>query len=156
MLKILFGLLGAVALVQPVSADGKVYVQLPDLYSYQGAAAAALLNRLVLANVVSSNCEGFAVTDAETWLLLDTADIVAVQLGLDTDLYDGDYYRPAFAALVEEATCPTEGPKVELTLQELVAHGGSREPLPDQSAAAIAFQVNEFSDFPVREKTKTK
>ncbi|MDB5529334.1 MAG: hypothetical protein JWR51_2437 [Devosia sp.] len=154
MRKILLGLLGCAALVQPALADGKVYVQLPDLSGYQDAAAEALLHRLVMANVVSSHCAGFAISDAELWLLLDTADIVAVQLGLDTDLYGGDYSRPAYNALVEEETCPLEGPKVELTLRELVAHGGSRQPLPDQKAAAAAFEPNEFSDFPAWEKTE--
>ncbi|ODT71076.1 MAG: hypothetical protein ABS75_10110 [Pelagibacterium sp. SCN 63-23] len=116
-----------------VLADGKVYVQMPDLGAYQGAEAEQFLAEVVLANVVSSNCAGFEVTDEEWSLLTDSADLLAYgQLKIDTGRYDDEYYRPAFAALDEAGTCEREGPKVEEVLTTLVGHGGSRAALPDQ------------------------
>jgi hypothetical protein len=120
----------------PVLADGKIFVALPDLSSYQGAEAEQFLTALVMANVASSNCPAYAVTDEEWSLLTDAADIIAYgTLKLGVDRYDDDYYRPAFAALKKAETCDEEGPKVQPLLDRLVEHGGSREALPDQDKA---------------------
>ena len=136
MKKIVLGLLVAGLLATPALADGKIYVQLPDLSSYQGAAAEDFLRQTVLANVVSSNCPGFEITEEEWSLLTDSADILARgNLKLSVDAYDADYYQPAFAALDEAGTCAAEGPKVQPILDELVSKGGSREALADQDAA---------------------
>ncbi|WP_052951678.1 hypothetical protein [Devosia soli] len=123
-------------------ADGKVYVQLPDLSSYTDHRAEEFLEAVVMANVVSSNCEGFGITDAEWSLLTDSADILAYgQLKLSTDDYDTYFYKPAFDALDKPGTCEEKGPGVEQVLSELVFQGGSREPLPDQEAAYKEWQV---------------
>ncbi|GEM_PF-806447 len=132
---VLVGALG-LAFGQPVLADGKIYVQLPDLTSYEGEAAEAMLSRVVLANVVSSNCAGFEITSEEWSLLTDSADLLAYgQLKLDVNDYDDTYYKPAFNALDEAGTCEAHGQDVQVVLDELVAHGGSREALPDQDVA---------------------
>jgi hypothetical protein len=129
-------------LATPALADGKIYVQLPDLSSYQGAAAEDFLRQTVLANVVSSNCAGFEITEEEWSLLTDSADILARgNLKLSVDAYDADYYQPAFAALDEAGTCAAEGPKVQPILDELVGKGGSREALADQDAAYEAWRA---------------
>lgn len=132
-----FALAGtALAFAAPAQADGKIYVQLPDLSSYSGTAAEEFLHRLVLANVVSSNCEGYQVSEEEWSLLTDAADILArQQLRLSTAAYDDTYYDPAFDALDQPDTCEVEGPKVQPVIAELVALGGSTTALPDQDAA---------------------
>lgn len=132
--------LGALLLLSaaPVLADGKVYVQLPNLASYEGARAEQFLHQVVVANVVSSNCADYAVTDAEWSLLTDSGDILAKQLDIDSTAYDKDFYGPAFDLLDKPGTCAAEGPNVEYVLRELVEQGGSREPLANQAAAAIA------------------
>jgi hypothetical protein len=133
---IMLGFLGAVLLATPALADGKIYVQLPDLSDYQGERAERFLHELVLANVVSSNCPGFEVTEEESSLLIDSADVLARgNLKLSIDAYDADYYQPAFAALDQADTCEANGPYVQTTIDQLVVMGGSREPLPDQDAA---------------------
>jgi hypothetical protein len=132
------------ALAGPALADGKIYVQLPDLSAVTGDEAEALLADVVLANVVSSNCPAFSVTDEEWSLLTDSADILArEQLGLSIDEYDRRYYGPAFAALDKADTCETAGPKVQPTLDRLVELGGSREALPDQETAYQAMQARQ-------------
>jgi hypothetical protein len=123
-------------LTVPVLADGKIYVQLPDLTSYTGAEAEDFLREVVLANVVSSNCPGYEVTDEEWSLLTDSADLLAYgQLKLDTGTYDEQYYAPAFAELDEPGTCDSAGPKVQPIIERLIEDGGSREALPDQDVA---------------------
>lgn len=123
------------ALAGPTLADGKIYVQLPDLSSYADKRGEDFLYQIVLANVVSSNCADFAVTDEEWSLLTDSADILAHQLGIDTDNYDALYYKPAFDALDKPETCAEQGPNVQPVIDELVNQGGSREALPDQEKA---------------------
>jgi hypothetical protein len=125
----------------PALADGKIYVQLPQFPAFSATEAEDLLHGLVAANVVSSNCAGFEVTEEEWSLLVDSADMIAFgQLGLSVDDYDDRFYKPAFDALDQPGTCANEGPGVETLLGHLVRLGGSREPLPDQDAAYAAHQ----------------
>lgn len=155
------GLLLAVG-VQQATADGKIFVQLPDLSIYEGFQAEEFLKRVVLANVVSSNCTGYEITEEEWSLLTDSADLLAYgQLKLTTDDYDTYFYKPAFNALDEAGTCDREGPGVEEVLSELVEQGGSREALPDQEAAyeewrALMDQLQAEANAPAAGKTKTK
>jgi hypothetical protein len=148
-------------LATPVLADGKIYVQLPDLSGLSGAEAEAFLSEVVLANVVSSNCPDFAITDEEWSLLTDSADILArEQLRLSVDDYDSQYYGPAFDALDRPETCAEAGPGVQPTIDRLVELGGSREALPDQDAAYAAEQARQAAwdaaaDQPGK-KTKSK
>ena len=147
---------------QQAAADGKIFVQLPDMTSYSGAEAETFLERVVLANVVSSNCAGYEVTDEDWSLLTDAADLLAYgQLKLSTDDYDTNYYTPAFDALDEAGTCAEKGPDVEVVLGELVELGGSREALPDQDAAyeewrALMDRLQAEANAPTSGKTKTK
>ena len=148
----------SLALTAPALADGKIYVQLPDLAGISGAEAETFLNAVVLANVISSNCPDFAVTEEEWSLLTDSADILAhEQLRLSVDDYDSQYYGPAFAALDNADACATHGPDVQPTLDRLVELGGSREALPDQDAAYQAEQARQASwDAPASTPGKTK
>lgn len=147
---------------QQAAADGKIFVQLPDLSSYEGDRAEEFLGRVVLANVISSNCTGYEVTDEDWSLLTDSADLLAYgQLKLTTDDYDTQYYKPAFDALDESGACDRQGPDVERVLSELVEHGGSREALPDQDAAyeewrALMDGLQAEANAPATGKTKTK
>ena len=136
MRRLAIGMLGVLVLASPAMADGKVYVQLPDLSSLHGEGAKDFLREVILANVISSNCAGYEVSDAEWSLLTDAADIIAKgQLHLDSGAYDDQYYGPAFAVLEDAGACETHGPKVQPMLDRLVEMGGSRDPLPDQEAA---------------------
>ena len=147
-------------LASPALADGKIYVQLPDLSGITGAEAEAFLSEVVLANVVSSNCAGYEITDEEWSLLTDSADILArEQLRLSVDDYDSLYYGPAFEALDRPETCEQAGPGVQPTIDRLVELGGSREALPDQDAAYQAEQARQAAWDAMAEqprKTKTK
>ena len=152
----------ALMLTTPTFADGKIYVALPDLSGVTGAAAQTMLREIVLANVISSNCADFSVTDEEWSLLTDSADILAhEQLGLSTGTYDSQYYDPAFSALDKPDACTTQGPNVQPMIEHLVALGGSRTALPDQEAAYQAMQArqaqwDELEAPPPSGKTKQK
>ena len=150
--------LAAVLLATPALADGKIYVQLPDLSAYQGQRAEDFLRQVVLANVVSSNCPGFEVTDEEWSLLTDSADILARKnLRLSVTDYDDIYYAPAFAALDRADTCAAEGPNVQEVLGELVTLGGSTDALPDQDAAYVEWRaLQDALDAAPTKKSKSK
>jgi len=147
-------------LATPALADGKIYVQLPDLSGLTGAEAEAFLSEVVLANVVSSNCPGFEITEEEWSLLTDSADILArAQLRLGVDDYDSRFYGPAFDALDRPETCAQAGPGVQPTIDRLVELGGSRTALPDQDAAYEADLARHASWDDMEQqprKTKTK
>lgn len=133
---IIAALAATVMLASPALADGKIYVQLPDLSGFSGAAAERLLTEVVLANVISSNCPDLSVTDAEWSLLADSADMLARgQLGLSIEDYDWYFYRPAFNEAERHDRCEVFGPDVRPVIDRLVELGGSREALPDQDAA---------------------
>lgn len=150
-------LLVAAMSATPALADGKIYVQLPDLSSYQGPEAEDFLYQIVLANIVASNCTGYEITDEEWSLLTDSADILARgQLGLSVDDYDDQYFSPAFDALDEADTCETMGPKVQPILDELVNLGGSRDALPDQDKAYEDWSAMQAGWDAPRTKTKIK
>ena len=104
-----------------------------------------LLSEVVLANVISSNCADFAVTDEEWSLLTDSADILAHgQLGIGVNDFDNLFYDPAFETLDEPGACDKHGPQVQPVIDKLVALGGSREALPDQEAAYQAEQARQL------------
>ena len=105
-------------------ADGAVPVTLPTLPPMAQAASVALIDRLVVANVVSSNCPGFEITDGEWGLLTGTADLIAASLGLDPAGYDAAFYGPAFDLLDDPATCATKGPDVRGAIDAVIALGG--------------------------------
>ncbi|EYD75699.1 hypothetical protein Rumeso_02786 [Rubellimicrobium mesophilum DSM 19309] len=111
-------------------ADGGVAVPLADVSGLSPAQAEELLTALVTANVVSSNCPGFGITDGEWTLITGTADRLAYEeLGLSVDDYDARFYGPAFALLDQPGTCEAEGPKVRGIVQLLVDMGGSPVPV---------------------------
>jgi hypothetical protein len=144
MKRLLAAAVSSLLLAVPAIADGKIYVQLPDLSGYEGPAAEDLLERVVRANVISSNCPGYPVAEEEWSLLVDSADIVAYgRLGLSVDDFDALYYGPAFAALDEPGACERHGPDVQPTLDLLISLGGSRVALPDQDAAYAAAQARQ-------------
>ena len=135
----------SLALTATASADGKIYVQLPDLSGFSGEEAETFLSEVVLANVISSNCADFAVTDEEWSLLTDSADILAHgQLGIGVNDFDNLFYDPAFETLDEPGACDKHGPQVQPVIDKLVALGGSREALPDQEAAYQAEQARQL------------
>ena len=114
----------------PALADGGVTVPLADVSGFAPAQAEELLTALVTANVVSSNCPAFAVTDGEWTLITGTADKLAYEeLGLSVDDYDNLFYDPAFALLDWPDTCDAEGPKVRGLVQLLIDLGGSPVPV---------------------------
>lgn len=113
----------------PAFADGGVTVPLPDLTGFSRDQSEALLEALVVANVVSSNCQGFEVTDGEWTLITQSADLLAEgNLGLSVDEYDARFYGPAFDLLDQPGTCAARGPEVQGLLKLLEDLGGSRVP----------------------------
>lgn len=118
-LLVAFSLMPAAAL-----ADGAVPVTLPTVPDMAQADMVTTLDRLVVANVVSSNCAAFGVDPGEWGLLTGTADILAERLGLDAAAYDAAFYGPAFDLLDQPGTCAERGPDVEAVLGLIAEWGG--------------------------------
>ncbi len=107
-------------------ADGAVPVTLPTIPTMTQSEMVTMLDRLVVANVVSSNCPGFDLDMADWGLLTGTADLIAEKLGLDATAYDAAFYGPAFDLLDQPDTCTERGPDVVVMLDMIAKWGGRR------------------------------
>jgi len=106
-------------------ADGAVPVTLPTLPVVDDPASYdSLLSDLVIANVISSNCPGYEITNGEWGMLTGTADMVAAAMGLSTEVYDSNYYGPAFDVLDDPNACALYGPTVRPMLDLIASWGG--------------------------------
>ena len=116
--------LACVALLSagPALADGAV--QLPEIPELGTEASVELLTRLVVANVVSQNCEGFAISEAEYDLLAGSAGIIADRFQLDPAQYNQMFLHPAYGILSSEGGCAEEGPDIAVLLEQLGEWGG--------------------------------
>ncbi len=110
-------------------ADGGVTVPLPVIPPLSAGEQEHLLMQLVVANVVSQNCDAFYTSDAEWALLTGSADLVARALNLSVETYDDRFYQPAFALLDKGETCIREGPRVRPLINTLIGWGGSLTPV---------------------------
>ncbi|NPD17102.1 hypothetical protein HOY34_18065 [Xinfangfangia sp. D13-10-4-6] len=119
-------------------ADGKVYVTLPDMavFAKDPVVADRMLRNLYNATVLSVNCPGASLSDAEHSLLTDSFDLLAYgELKLSTDELISRYEGPAFAQLDDPDACIEEADLKEQMLNDLRDAGGSTVPLADQEQA---------------------
>ena len=113
------------AVASSIRADGAVPVTLPDVPAMDAFAAEKLLTDLVIANVISSNCDAYMTDMADWGLLTGTADIIAYdRLGLSVGDYEDRFYTPAFALLDLAGSCDLYGPNVAVMLDQIAAWGG--------------------------------
>lgn len=110
-------------------AEGGMTVPLPDTSGLSPDQAQALIAELAQVNVITSNCPGYPVTDAEWTLIAGTGDKLAAQLGLDAGEYDRQFYGPAFRLLDDPAACERIGPRAQPLIARLKAMGGATTPL---------------------------
>ena len=125
-------LLAAAALVFATGAawaDGGMTVPLPDTSGLSPDQARGLIAELAQVNVITSNCPGYPVSDAEWTLIAGTGDKLAAQLGLDASAYDKQFYGPAFKLLDDPGACDRIGPRTQPLIARLKAMGGATTPL---------------------------
>ncbi|WP_299361969.1 hypothetical protein [uncultured Paracoccus sp.] len=113
----------------PAHADGGMTVQLPDVSGLPEEEAKALLSQLAQVNVITSNCPGYPISDAEWTLVTGTSDRLAARLGLDPQAFDSTYYGPAFKLLDDPDACDRVGPTAGQLIDRLVALGGGTTPI---------------------------
>jgi len=110
-------------------AEAAMTVPLPDTSGLPQDQARALIAELAQVNVITSNCPGYPVSDAEWTLIAGTGDQLAAQLGLDAQEYDRQFYGPAFKLLDDPAACDRIGPRAQPLIARLKAMGGGTTPL---------------------------
>lgn len=113
---------------QVVQAEDRLSVPLPDISGLSEAEARALTKELAEANVITSNCEDYPVSDGEWTLMTGTSDLLAAKLGMDPGDYDRTYYGPAFALLDDPSSCDRVGPTAKPLIDRLIGMGGGTEP----------------------------
>jgi hypothetical protein len=130
-------LLGATAWAQ--GADGvpgdRLVVPLPDISGLNDTQAKDLARDLAQANVITSNCPEYDVSDGVWQLMTGTTDALTAKLGLDPIAYDREYFRPAFNLMDDANACQTLGPDVQGTVDRLIAMGGDIKPATQTPAA---------------------
>lgn len=126
-------------------ADGKVYITLPDMAgaAQDPVAADRLLADMENTLVLSQNCPGASLSDAEHSLLTDGFDLLAYgELKLDTDTVIAKYEKPAFDLLDSNSgACDGEPELKARTIATLLAAGGDLTPLPDQEKAHLEWRA---------------
>lgn len=110
------------------SAQDRLEVPLPDLAALDRDAASDLAQRIGQADVISSNCDAYAISGGEWTLLAGSADLLARQLGMDAAEYDRSFNAPAYGLLDDPEACEQHGPQIRPLIAELVELGGATEP----------------------------
>lgn len=113
---------------QMVGAAGRVTVALPDVSGLARNDAESLARQVAEADVITSNCDDYPISDGEWTLLAGTGDKLAALLGMDPASYERDYYTPAFALLSDPASCDRIGPTAKPLIQRLIGMGGGTTP----------------------------
>lgn len=117
----------ALLIAAPAFAAEDSPVVLPEIPMLNEQDSVDLLTGLVVANVVSQNCEGFEISDAEWELLNGSAAILAARFQLDPPQYNEMFLHPAFGVLNREGGCAEEGPRIQPLIQRLIDWGGALE-----------------------------
>lgn len=138
------GLVACLAALMLASADAaaqdRLEVPLPDLAALDRDAASDLAQRIGQADVISSNCDAYAISGGEWTLLAGSADLLAQQLGMDAAEYDRSFNAPAYGLLDDPDACDQHGPQIRPLIAELVEMGGATEPesetVPEPQAGA--------------------
>jgi len=107
---------------------GAEEVQLPDIPELNAEDSEMLLRDLVVANVVSQNCDGFAISDMEWELLNGSASILSARFHLDPPQFNELFLHPAYGVLAQDDGCATEGPQIQPLIDRLIEWGGSLGP----------------------------
>lgn len=100
----------------------------PATDGLSGKPAAALLGRLVMANLAVLHCEGLDMDTARWKFITDTAGQLAGEMGLDARGYQDHYLDPALDALDRDGFCTAQETQVPALLEELIGMGGTVEP----------------------------
>mgnify|MGYP000867173269 FL=1 len=111
----------------PVIADEHSGVVLPEIPILSEQDSVDLLTGLVVANVVSQNCEGFEISDAEWELLNGSAAILAQRFQLDPPQYNEMFLHPAYGVLSRDDGCSDEGPLIQPLIERLIGWGAALE-----------------------------
>jgi len=100
---------------------------LPDIPHLSETDSVDLLTDLAVANVISQNCAGFEITDAEYDLLNGASGILSTRFRLDPPTYNEMFLHPAYGVLAEEDGCAVEGPKIQALIDRLIGWGAVLE-----------------------------
>lgn len=98
---------------------------LPEIPQLSEEDSAALLTDLAVASVVSQNCDGFAITDAEYDLLSGASGILSARFQLDPPTYNEMFLHPAYGVLADEDGCAQEGPQIQSLIDRLIGWGAA-------------------------------
>lgn len=94
-----------------------------DLSGISRSEAETLARRVAEVNVITSNCPGYGISDADWLLLTGTSDALAAKLGMDTGEYERRVYGPAFQLLDQPGSCDRIGPTAGALINKLSQMG---------------------------------
>lgn len=90
-----------------------------DLSGLSRSEAETLARRVAEVNVITSNCAGYAISDADWLLLSGASDALAAKLGMDAGEYERRVYGPAFQLLDQSGSCERIGPTAGALISKL-------------------------------------
>lgn len=99
----------AAAVLAGAILAGAQLVRAETLSAMTEADADDLLRQIVQADIISSNCDDFPISDDDWQLLNSSANFLAAQLGLGPSQVERDYYGPTFDRLDQPGFCDLSG-----------------------------------------------
>ncbi|MDB6178099.1 hypothetical protein PAF17_11390 [Paracoccus sp. Z330] len=110
----------------------RLVVPLPDISSLSQSEAQSLTRQIVEADVITSNCPAYAISDGAWTLLTGTGELLAGKLDMDPAAYEQEVIAPAYALLDDPESCDRIGPEVDPLIDRLIDMGGATEPNPSE------------------------
>lgn len=112
------------SLGSPVLAQTYSVIQTPPPAAIASISTEETLHRLILANLVASNCNGAGLTKGDAGLLGGTAQTVAEQMGVGGEQYFSEYIHPAMMKLMVPDRCEKYGGDARKSVEMLKRIGG--------------------------------
>ncbi|MBK4215710.1 hypothetical protein JJJ17_07220 [Paracoccus caeni] len=107
----------------PVLAETSI-IRTPPVAALAPISTEATLHELVLANLVATNCKLSDVTHGDAALIAGTAQTVAEQLGVSTEIYFSMYVNPAMLEIAGPEGCAQHAGAARAMVGHLKELGG--------------------------------
>lgn len=100
-------------------------IQTPPPAALAPLATEEMLHQLALANLIASNCQLPGLSSGDAGLLAGTAQALAAQMGISTEVYFAAYIQPAIVNLAAPDGCSRHAGATRAMVARLETLGGS-------------------------------
>lgn len=117
--------LGAALLIIAAGPGVCSEIRTPPPAALAPLATGETLHQLALANLIASNCQLSGLSGGDAGLLAGTAQALAQEMGIKTEVYFSEYLQPAIAHLAAPEACTTHASTTRAMVDRLKGLGGA-------------------------------